>query len=65
LAFVFPHILTPVKQEVMAGQFHVPSHPGVLKKVNINGNIKKMNINGSYFTVNKQLLSLMITLWSN
>jgi len=28
-----------VKQEVMAGQFHVPSHPGVLKKVYINGNI--------------------------
>ena len=28
-----------MKQEVIAGQFHVPSHPGVLKKVNINGNI--------------------------
>jgi len=28
-----------VKQEVMTGQLHVPSHPGVLKKVNINGNI--------------------------
>ena len=26
-------------QEVIAKQFHVPSHPGVLKKVNINGNI--------------------------
>jgi len=28
-----------VKQEVIAGQCHVPSHPGLLKKVNINGNI--------------------------
>jgi len=27
------------KQEVIARQFHVPSPPGVLKKVNINGNI--------------------------
>ncbi len=23
----------------MAGQFHAPSHPGVLKNVNMNGNI--------------------------
>ncbi len=30
LAFV-PHIYNPVEQEVMAGQFHAPSHPGVLK----------------------------------
>jgi len=34
-----------VKQEVKAEQFHVPSHPGVLKKVNINGNILQ-----GYFT---------------
>jgi len=32
LAFVFPHVYTPVEQEVMAGQFHAPSYPGVLKK---------------------------------
>jgi len=30
---VFSHILNPVKLEVMAGQFHAPSHPGVLKKI--------------------------------
>ncbi len=31
----------PVEQEVMAGQFHAPSHPGVLfkKKKNMNRNI--------------------------
>ncbi len=28
-----PHIYNPVEQEVMAGQFHAPSHPGVLKKI--------------------------------
>ncbi len=34
------HIYNHVEQEVMAGQFHAPSHPGVLKKnVNMNGNI--------------------------
>ncbi len=27
----------PVEQKVMAGQFHAPSHPGVLKKLNMNG----------------------------
>ncbi len=27
-----PHIYNPVDQEVMAGQFHAPSHTGVLKK---------------------------------
>ncbi len=33
-------IYNTVEQEVMAGQFHAPSHPGVLKKnVNMNGNI--------------------------
>ncbi len=32
-----PHIYNPV--EVMAGQFHAPSHPGVLKNGNMNGNI--------------------------
>ncbi len=26
-----PHIYNPVEQKVMAGQFHAPSHPGVLK----------------------------------
>ncbi len=26
-----PHIYNPVEQEVMAGQFHAHSHPGVLK----------------------------------
>ncbi len=34
-----PHIYNPVEQEVMAGQFHAPSHPGVLKNGNMNGNI--------------------------
>ncbi len=34
-----PHIYNPVEQKVMAGQFHAPSHPGVLKNVNMNGNI--------------------------
>ncbi len=33
-----PHIYNPVEQKVMAGQFHA-SHPGVLKNVNMNGNI--------------------------
>ncbi len=32
-----PHIYNPVEQEVMAGQFHAPSHPGVLKNLNMNG----------------------------
>ncbi len=32
-----PHIYNPVEQKVMAGQFHAPSHPGVLKNVNMNG----------------------------
>ncbi len=35
-----PHIYNPVEQKVMAGQFHAPSHPGVLKNVNMNGNIR-------------------------
>ncbi len=34
-----PHIYNPVEQKVMAGQFHAPSHPGVLRNVNMNGNI--------------------------
>ncbi len=38
LTFVFL-IYNPVEQKVMAGQFHAPSHPGVLKKLNMNGNI--------------------------
>ncbi len=32
-----PHIYNPVEQEVMAGQFHAPSHPGVLNNLNMNG----------------------------
>ncbi len=28
--FCVPHIYNHVEQEVMAGQFHAPSHPGVL-----------------------------------
>ncbi len=31
------YIYNPVEQEVMAGQFHASSHPGVLKNVNMNG----------------------------
>ncbi len=34
LAYVLPHIYTPVKQEVMVEQFPVPSHPGVQKQTN-------------------------------
>ncbi len=34
-----PHIYNPVEQKVMAGQFHAPSHPGVLNNLNMNGNI--------------------------
>ncbi len=34
-----PHIYNPVKQEVLAGQWHGPSDPGVLKNVIMNGNI--------------------------
>ncbi len=30
----------------MAGQFHAPSHPGVLKNLNMNGNILQ-----TYFTL--------------
>ncbi len=33
-----PHIYNHVEQEVMAERFHAPSHPGVLKNVNMNGN---------------------------
>ncbi len=33
------HIYNPVEQEVVAGQFHAPSQPGVLKHVNMNVNI--------------------------
>jgi len=38
-----------VKQEVIAGQFHVPSHPDVLKK-NMNGNVLQ-----TYFSHKKNL----------
>ncbi len=34
-----PHIYNPEEQKVMAGQFHAPRHPSVLKNVNMNGNI--------------------------
>ncbi len=34
----------PVEQEVMAGQFHASSHPGVLKNGNMNGNILSIYI---------------------
>ncbi len=34
-----PNIYNPAEQEVMAGQFHAPSHSGVLKNLNMNGNI--------------------------
>ncbi len=34
-----PHIYNHVEQEVMAEQFHVHNHPGVLKNVNMNRNI--------------------------
>ncbi len=34
-AYMYNH----VEPEVMDGQFNYPSHPGVLKNVNMNGNI--------------------------
>ncbi len=46
LTFVFL-IYNPVEQKDMAGQFHAPSHPGVLKNLNMNGNILQR-----YFTHN-------------
>ncbi len=36
---IWTPVYIPVKQEVMAGQFHVPSHPGMIKYANMNGNI--------------------------
>ncbi len=33
------HIYNPVEQEVMAGQYHASSHPGVLRNLNMNGDI--------------------------
>jgi len=41
-------LISPVKQKVIAGQFHVPSHPGVLKKINIKGNLLQR-----YFSLKK------------
>ncbi len=38
LTFVFL-IFIILWNKVMAGQFHAPSHPGVLKNINMNGNI--------------------------
>ncbi len=32
-------IYSLVEQEVMAGQCHTPSHPGVIKNINMNRNI--------------------------
>ncbi len=43
--FVLPPINISVKQEAMAGLFHVHNHAGVLKIVNMNGNIFQI-----YFT---------------
>ncbi len=40
LGFVFPPIYISVKQEAMAGKFHVHNHSGALNIVNLNGNIK-------------------------
>ncbi len=39
LGLCVPHIYNSVEQVVMAGQFHAPSHPGVLKNENMNSNI--------------------------
>ncbi len=36
---VFPPIYISVKQEAMAGLFYVHNHPGLLKIVNMSGNI--------------------------
>ncbi len=47
LGFVLPPIYISVKQEAMAGSFHVHNHPGVLKIVNMKGNILQR-----YFTHN-------------
>ncbi len=44
-----PHIYNPVEQEVMAGQFHAPSHPGVLKKLKVNGNILQRYFTHKHF----------------
>jgi len=38
-----------MKQEVIAGQFHVSSHPGVLKKGHINGNILQRYFNHTQY----------------
>ncbi len=38
MGFIFPPIYISVKQEAVAGYFHVHSHHGVLKIVNMNGN---------------------------
>ncbi len=43
------HIYNPVEQEVMAGQFHAPSHPGVLKKLKVNGNILQRYFTHKHF----------------
>ncbi len=34
-----PHIYNPVEQGSHGWTIHAPSHPGVLKNVNMNGNI--------------------------
>ncbi len=44
-----PHIYNPVEQEVMAGQFHAPSHPGVLKNLKVNGNILQRYFTHKHF----------------
>ncbi len=36
---VFPPIYISVNQKDMAGKFHAHNHPGMIKIVNMNGNI--------------------------
>ncbi len=50
LGFFSPPMYISVKQKAMAGSFHVHNHPGVLKIVNMNGNILQ-----GYFTHNNFL----------
>ncbi len=67
LAFV-SHIYNPVEQEVMAGQFHVHNHPGVLKKINMSRNILQRYLliriyrganNGSQHALEKNIYFIM------
>ncbi len=50
LCFVFPPIYISVKQEAMDGLlFHVHNHAGVLKIVNMNGNIFQIYVTHKNF----------------